>query len=93
MELTKKQLAFVEAMESVGDIPEKATINFLTNDEHDGKFGGHYTTLADCWLVFNYGVAHERARCLSICEDVGDDGLDAHYAADEISRGEHVQTG
>ena len=88
MKLTDKDLAFVAAMESVGDIPEKATINFLTNDEHDGRFSGHYTTLADCWLVFNYGVAHERARCLSICERLGDEGLDGHYCADEISKEE-----
>ena len=32
MELTKKQLAFVNAMKSVGGIPKKATINFITNN-------------------------------------------------------------
>ena len=88
MELTKKQLAFVEAMQNIGGIPEKATINFITNDDCDGRFEGHYTTLADCWGVFRDAIEYERKRCMSICESLGDDGLDAHYAADEISRGE-----
>lgn len=90
MELTKKQLAFVEAMKIIGGIPEKATINFITHDDYDGRFNGHYTTLADCLSVFEYAIEYERKRCMSICEDMGDDGLDAHYAADEISRGEDV---
>ena len=26
------------------------------------------------------------AECRNICEDMGDEGLDGHYAADEINR-------
>ena len=88
MQLTDKYLAFVAAMKSVGGIPEKATINFITNDEHDGRFSGHYTTLADCWSVFEYAIKYERKRCMSICERLGDEGLDGHYCADEIVKDE-----
>ena len=86
MKLTDRQLAFVAAMEENG-ISEEATIAFMTlsEDEFDkSKYWEFYTLLADCHIAFNYGIARERARCLSICERLGDEGMDGHYCADEI---------
>ena len=90
MKLTDKDLAFVAAMDENG-VSEKATTAFLTLDDEEfykSKYGTHYTTLADCHMAFNYGIARERARCLSICERLGDEGLDGHYCADEIVKEE-----
>ena len=36
-----------------------------------------------CAEVFADSITYE---CLNICEKIGDQGLDAHYAADEICR-------
>jgi hypothetical protein len=36
-----------------------------------------------CAEVFADSITYE---CLDICEKIGDQGLDAHYAADEICR-------
>ena len=86
MKLTDRQLAFVAAMEENG-LSEEATIAFMTlsEDEFDkSKYWEFYTLLADCHIAFNYGIARERARCLSICERLGDEGMDGHYCADEI---------
>jgi hypothetical protein len=59
----------------------------------EGEYSDHYTTLADCWGVFRDAIEYERKRCQSICEAMGNDGLDGHHCADEISRGEYVQAG
>jgi hypothetical protein len=86
MKLTDRQLAFVAAMEENG-LSEEATIAFMTLDETEfdkSKYWEFYTLLADCHIAFNYGIARERARCLSICERLGDEGMDGHYCADEI---------
>lgn len=90
MKLTDRQLAFVAAMAENG-ILEEATTAFLTLDDKEfdrSKYWEYYTTLADCRIAFNYGVARERARCLSICERLGNEGLDGHYCADEIVKEE-----
>jgi hypothetical protein len=90
MKLTDKDLAFVAAMAENG-LSEEATTAFLTLDETEfdkSKYWEFYTLLADCRIAFNYGVAHERARCLSICERLGDEGMDGHYCADEIVKDE-----
>ena len=87
MELTKKELAFVDAMLNIGGVPEEATIRFIADGDL-GKYSGHYTTLSDCLLMFNFAIEYERQRCMAICEGVGDDGLDGHHAADAISKGE-----
>jgi hypothetical protein len=95
MELTKKELAFVDAMLSIGGVPEKAIIKFLKEDSDEllnsmfaDQYDDHYTTIADCWSVFRDAIEYERKRCMAICEGVGDDGLDGHHAADAISKGE-----
>jgi hypothetical protein len=90
MKLTDRQLAFVAAMEENG-LSEEATIAFMTLDETEfdkSKYWEFYTLLADCQIAFNYGIARERARCLSICERLGDEGMDGHYCADEIVKDE-----
>jgi hypothetical protein len=99
MELTKKELAFIDAIQNIGGMPEKLIIKFLKEDSDEflnstfeGEYSDHYTTIADCWSVFRDAIEYERKRCQSICEGAGDDGLDGHYCADEINRGEHETT-
>jgi hypothetical protein len=86
--LNANQKAFIEAIDSIGGIPVEAVIEFLIMESDDfyrnSKYREHYTQLEDCWQVFQFAITHEKRRCISICDKLGDDGLDGHYCADVI---------
>ena len=90
-ELTQAENAFVEAMSFYADIMTEATREFLIMETDDfyknSKFNYLYTQLADFYNIFYSAISFERKRCLSICETLGNDGLDGHHCADEISKG------
>ena len=83
------QKAFVAAMSSNG-VPEEATIAFMEtgdNDEfYESKYREYYTTLADCYNAWSDGIQFERARIIKICEELGKQGLNGQYCADEIQK-------
>jgi len=85
--LTDNQKTFVEAINSIGDVPVEAAIDFATmegNDfYHNSKYHEYYSKLADCWGVFHFATETEKRRCISICESMGTES-DGHYCADEI---------
>jgi hypothetical protein len=91
-ELTKTENAFVEAMSFYADIMTEATTEFLIMEDDDfsknSKHSSWYTQLADSYNIFYSAIAFERKRCINICEQMGDEGLDGHYCADEIAKGE-----
>ena len=85
MELTKKQLAFVEAIKCIGGIPKDAAIKYFEDDRmYESEYSDYYTIIADCWLMFELGIEHERKRCMIICEGAGFDGLDSFHCLDVI---------
>lgn len=86
--LNDNQKAFADAIDSIGGIPVEATIEFMIMESDDfyrnSKYREHYSQLEDCWQIFQFATTRERKRCISICDKLGDDGLDGHYCADAI---------